>query len=191
MKTIRLPSRVSVPPDRGLSPQATSQLRQPNVNRAVGERVNYPTTGALQQTLGAAINAVVNRPGWSSGNAIAVVNNSDQDPGAVVSFGRTEYRAFEYGSPATNGPKLHIVYTPPPVSYSVGTDHQRPEDRVAPDLHLRQHRDSGRGPDGRRRCRRRDRLRPARLHLVRHQPDPVHGPEGQRQRPGRRRAPSP
>ena len=57
-------------------------VEEPNISRAAGERVIYPTTGGLQQTLGAAINAVVNRPGWSSGNAIAVVNNSDQDPGA-------------------------------------------------------------------------------------------------------------
>jgi hypothetical protein len=96
----------------------------PNVSRSAGERVDYPTTGVLQQTLGAAINVVVNRAGWSSGNALAVVNNSDQDPGAAVTFGRAEYRAFEFGSPAINGPKLHIVYTAPstPLYRSVGTN---------------------------------------------------------------------
>ncbi len=74
---------------------------------------SYPTSTGLRTMLGLAITQVVGRAGWASGNDLAIVNNSDQDNSACESSAREVYRMYDYGTPATNAPKLHIDYAMP------------------------------------------------------------------------------
>ena len=96
----------------GSRPITTSYIagEDVNVSHTSGVTYTFPTTSGLKATLGAAIEQVVNRSGWASGNDLAIVNNSDQDSSAAETFGREIYRTYDYGTPATNAPKIHIDY---------------------------------------------------------------------------------
>ena len=84
-----------------------------NISKADGTRYAWPSAPVLQQTLGSAINAVIHRAGWVSGNALGIVNNSAQDANAYKNVGREVYRTWDYDSGgALNVPQLVITYTP-------------------------------------------------------------------------------
>lgn len=89
-----------------VSSQIVTDNRSDNV--ADGADVDFPPAGSGQTTLAAAIQAVIDRVGWSSGNALAVVNNSDQDESADTSFARSGWHTYDGGNPGT----LTIDYTP-------------------------------------------------------------------------------
>lgn len=78
-------------------------------NRTSGTVYDFPA--ANQATLGAAIEATVNRSGWASGNALGIVINSDQDASAYETFARQSYHDFESAT-ASSEPQLVITYTP-------------------------------------------------------------------------------
>lgn len=89
-----------------------------NVTHTDGVVYDFPTTGTLQGTLGAAIEATVNRAGWASGNALGIVDNSDQDASASETFSRKAFHDFESAT-ASSEPQIVITYTagaiaPPP-----------------------------------------------------------------------------
>jgi hypothetical protein len=81
-----------------------------NLNKIDGTVYGYPTDSGQQSTLGAAIEAVVNRGGWASGNALGIVDNSDQDTSAYTGFGRSLYHTYD-SSTASSEPQLVITYT--------------------------------------------------------------------------------
>ena len=81
----------------------------PNVDEVDGTYYDFPKSGADQTSLGAAIQEVIDRAGWASGNALAIVNNSDQDASAYQDFGRKTY--FSYDNGAGYEPTLVITYT--------------------------------------------------------------------------------
>ena len=86
-------------------------------NKTDGTSYSYPVDTGQRDIFADAISTVVNRTGWSSGNSLGIVSCSDQDPGATtdncLSYARAIYRTYDYGTPATNAPKLHIEYTSP------------------------------------------------------------------------------
>ena len=82
-----------------------------NVNHTDGTVYDLPSTGGLQSTLGAAIDEVISQGSWASGNALAVVNNSDQDASANQTFGRESYHTYD-SSTSSSEPQLVITYTP-------------------------------------------------------------------------------
>lgn len=86
-------------------------VEDPNQNKSGGTAYDYPTTdsGGLQSTLGDAINEVVNRAGWSSGNALGIVNNSYQDPLAEETYARHSFATYDHAT--YNAPQLTIEYT--------------------------------------------------------------------------------
>lgn len=81
-----------------------------NVNHVDGTVYTFPTTVGLQTTLAAAVQAVINRAGWASGNALAVVNQSDQDASAQSGFARETYHTFD-AAVAASEPQLVVDYT--------------------------------------------------------------------------------
>lgn len=81
-----------------------------NTNHTNGSTYTFPTAGGGQTTLAAAISAVLARGGWSSGNAIAVVNQSDQDASAQTTGQDETYSSWD--APTAQAPQLIITYTP-------------------------------------------------------------------------------
>lgn len=102
------------PPGARVIVSASIAQESLNVNETDGTTYGYPTTSPLRATLGAAIQAVISRPGWASGNALAIVVNSDQDASAYATFARKNFRTYNFGTPSANAPKLVIDYNPPP-----------------------------------------------------------------------------
>lgn len=95
------------PGDRAiLTPIGDSQ----DSNQTDGTRYDFPYAGADQTTLGARIATVLDRAGWASGNAIAILNNSDQDASAVQSFARKNFHDHNSAT-ANSEPTLTITYT--------------------------------------------------------------------------------
>jgi len=84
-------------------------------NKTNGTRYTYPTTSPLQQTLGNAVETVINRSGWNSGQALAIVDNSDQDALANTGYGRDTYYTYDNG--AGDAPQLTVNYTEPAPVY--------------------------------------------------------------------------
>lgn len=80
-----------------------------NANHTDGSTYTFPTTAPLQATLGAAIAAVLARGGWASGNALAVVNQSDQDAGAQTTGQAETFSTWD--APTALAPQLIIDYT--------------------------------------------------------------------------------
>lgn len=81
-----------------------------NVNQTDGTVYQFPPAGAGRTTLGAAIEAVLNRAGWASGNALGIVCNSDQDASAYQSFARKVWHTYDSATSASE-PQLVITYT--------------------------------------------------------------------------------
>lgn len=81
-----------------------------NINHIDGTVYTFPTTAPLQATLGAACAAVFARGGWASGNALGIVNQSDQDTGATLGYGRETYSTWD-SAVAASEPQLVIDYT--------------------------------------------------------------------------------
>lgn len=81
-----------------------------NVSLTNGVVYDRPSTGALQTTLGAAIEAVINRAGWASGNALGIVNQSKQDASQQAGFSREDYHTYDSAT-ASSEPQLVITYT--------------------------------------------------------------------------------
>lgn len=108
------------PGDRPISSNIAPETL--DLNRVAGTSYTLPTTGTLQQTLGAAIGEVVGRAGWSSGNALAIVVNSAQDPASSLNNSGEGYAAYDH---ATYAPaRLAIDYTAP-------VQHARPSSDVS------------------------------------------------------------
>jgi hypothetical protein len=81
----------------------------PNRNETDGTSYDFPTTGTLQTNLGAAAQTVINRAGWASGNAFAILNNNHtNDASASSSFGRKFYHGYNGG---VSSPSITIDYT--------------------------------------------------------------------------------
>jgi hypothetical protein len=80
-----------------------------NVNHLNLNRYDFPSTTPLQATLAAAVQEVINLGGWASGNALALICNSDQDASAYVNFSRKLF--FFNSGGAGNEPILVIDYT--------------------------------------------------------------------------------
>lgn len=81
-----------------------------NVNRTDGTVYDFPISSGNQTSYGAAIANVLSRGGWSSGNALAVVNNSDQDASAYETFTRIAVHTYDSAT-ASSEPQLVIDYT--------------------------------------------------------------------------------
>lgn len=86
-----------------------------SVNRTADTVYNFPSTTPLKATLAAAIAAVLDRGGWASGNALAIVNNSFQDASHAANFSREQYHPYE-SSTAASEPQLVINYTAAPAA---------------------------------------------------------------------------
>lgn len=98
-----------------------------NVNETTGTVYNFPRSAGNQTTFGARLASVLARGGWASGNAVAVLNNSDQDASAVTTSARKLWHTWDSAT-ASSEPQLVIDYTagstgksPPP---------RRPSQRV-------------------------------------------------------------
>ena len=89
---------------------ATIVVDNTNVNELGGTTIDLPHASGDQDSLAAAVQAVINRAGWASGNAIAIVNNSAQDASAETGFARKSF--YTYNNGAGFEPKLVITYTP-------------------------------------------------------------------------------
>jgi hypothetical protein len=81
-----------------------------DVNHADATRYSFPTTTPLRQTLAAGLSAVLDRGGWASGNAVALINNSDQDASAAATTQRKDWHCYESAT-ASSEPQLIIDYT--------------------------------------------------------------------------------
>lgn len=81
-----------------------------NVNHVDNTVYAYPTTAPLQATLAAAIQAVIGRAGWASGNALGIVNQSKQDAGQQAGSGWETVHTFD-SAQAASEPQLVIDYT--------------------------------------------------------------------------------
>lgn len=81
-----------------------------NINHADNTRYSLPTTTPLRETLAANLSTVLDRGGWASGNAVALVCNSDQDTSAVASSARKSWAAYDHAD-ASSEPQLIIDYT--------------------------------------------------------------------------------
>lgn len=95
-----------------------------NVQDTDGSLVDFPRGTSNQESFGDAIADVLSRPGWSSGNALAVVNNSDQDSSAYENFDRKFFHAYE-SSTSNSEPQLVIDYTPG-ITYTRGDEASLP-----------------------------------------------------------------
>jgi len=82
-----------------------------NVNETDGTVYNFPRGSGDQTAFGGAIANVTGRAGWASGNALAVVNNSDQDASAHQTFTRKSFHTWD-SSVGSSEPQLVIDYTP-------------------------------------------------------------------------------
>lgn len=87
---------------------ATKVTDSNSLNEIDATQYDFPRAGADQISFGAAIANVTGRGGWASGNALAVVNNSDQDASAFENFARKNWWTFDHGSAQ---PQLVIDYT--------------------------------------------------------------------------------
>lgn len=81
-----------------------------NVSHTNAVAYLFPTTGGLQTTLAAAVQAVLNRAGWALGNALAIVNQSDQDASAQLGTNRETYSTWDAAGAGTE-PQVVITYT--------------------------------------------------------------------------------
>lgn len=81
-----------------------------NINHAAGTVYSYPVASGDQTSFGGVIDDVLARGGWASGNALAVIDNSDQDASAYQNFSREEYHTWD-SSTASSEPQLVIDYT--------------------------------------------------------------------------------
>lgn len=81
-----------------------------NVNHVDGTVYDLPSTAGLRTTLGAAIEAVLNRAGWASGNALGIVNQSKQDASQGTGFSRKNWHSWDSAT-ASSEPQLVITYT--------------------------------------------------------------------------------
>lgn len=85
-----------------------------NTNETDGSVIDLPRSTTLQQTtLAAALQEVINRAGWASGNAIGLLDNSDQDASAFQNTQRKNWHSFD-SAVASSEPQLVIDYTEPP-----------------------------------------------------------------------------
>lgn len=82
-----------------------------NVNETTGTVYNFPRSGANQTTFGARLASVLARGGWSSGNAVAVINQSKQDASQGTGFNRKVWHDWDSAT-ASSEPQLVIDYTP-------------------------------------------------------------------------------
>lgn len=98
------------PPGSRAITSASIAVESVNVNHVDGTVYTFPTTAPLQATLGAAVAAVLARGGWASGNALGIVNQSDQDTGATLGYGRETYSTWD-SAVAASEPQLVIDYT--------------------------------------------------------------------------------
>lgn len=99
------------PPGSRAIVAGTIPSESPGTNELDGTRYDIPAGSTEQGQLGTLIDAVKNRGGWASGNAIAVVNNSDQDASAFTGFGRKMFHTWD-SSTSSSEPTLTITYTP-------------------------------------------------------------------------------
>lgn len=89
---------------------ATITTESVNTNHTDGTVYTFPTTGTPQATFGGAMAGVFDRGGWASGNALGIVNSSDQDAGVSNGFGRETYHMYD-SSVSASEPQLVIDYT--------------------------------------------------------------------------------
>lgn len=89
---------------------ATIAVETVNTNHIDGTVYTFPVAGAQQTNLATALAAVFDRGGWASGNAVAIVNSSDQDAGVSNGYGRETYSTWD-SSVASSEPQLVIDYT--------------------------------------------------------------------------------
>lgn len=80
-----------------------------NSNHVDGTAYELPTNSTDQETLADALAEVLARGGWSSGNAVGIVDNSDEDSSRYESFARKDWEAHEAGG--GDIPELVINYT--------------------------------------------------------------------------------
>lgn len=98
------------PPGARAIVSASIGVETPDVNRTSGTRYNIPAGSTPRATLAAAITAVIARGGWASGNAIGIVNNSEQDASYNTGFARENFHSWDSAT-ASSEPQLVIDYT--------------------------------------------------------------------------------
>lgn len=81
-----------------------------NENRTDGTVYNHPNTAGDRTLFGGAIQNVTDRSGWVSGNALNVLNQSDQDGSQSEGFGRELFHTWDSAT-ASSEPQLSITYT--------------------------------------------------------------------------------
>jgi hypothetical protein len=81
-----------------------------NISHTDAVRYQFPSDGTEQGTLGSGGDATISRAGWASGNALAVVCNSDQDASAYENFSRKSFHDVDSAT-ASSEPSLVITYT--------------------------------------------------------------------------------
>lgn len=98
-------------PPGSYAPVATVVNDQNNVNETDATVFNFPRAGAGQTSFAGAINNVLARAGWASGNALAVGNNLDQDTGEYTTSARKFWHSWDSATVGSE-PQLVITYTP-------------------------------------------------------------------------------
>jgi hypothetical protein len=108
------------PGSRSIS--ATIVAESNDVNTTDGTVYEFPDSSGDKVTFGAAVASVIARGGWASGNALAVVNNSDQDASANENNSNKSYHTWD-SSVSASEPQLVIDYTAPPSPAGVAADY--------------------------------------------------------------------
>ncbi len=100
------------PPGSRAIVSASIAVESLNDSHTNGVVYQHPKDATLQVTIAAAIQAVIGRVGWASGNALAIVNQSKQDGSQGSGFSRENYNVYEDTTPSGCQPVLVINYTP-------------------------------------------------------------------------------
>lgn len=98
-------------PPGSFAPVATIINDQNNVSEADATVFSFPRSAGNQTSFAGAINNVLARGGWASGNALAVGNNLDQDTGEYTTSARKTWHTWDSVTAASE-PQLVITYTP-------------------------------------------------------------------------------
>lgn len=96
------------PPGARAIVSGTPIVDDSGINRTDGTTYPFPPS-ASQDNLALLMQEVIDRAGWASGNALAIVNNSKQDASAQSGFARTTFATWDHTTHAA--PILVVDYT--------------------------------------------------------------------------------
>lgn len=99
---------------------STIAVESLNLSRADVTPYYFPDDSGVRATFGSAFQTVFARSGWVSGNALAVVCQSAQDPSADLNYSREGY--YTYDAATAAAALLTIVYTTPGGSVTISPD---------------------------------------------------------------------